>query len=73
MGLLRKQDHETFKLFKNAVTFFLQMRRIDKMYFLVPGKILNKMELYSALSEFFLARPVFLPVSTGLHGGERQD
>ena len=39
MGLLQKQDHETFKLLKNAVTFFPKMTRVDKMYFLVPGKL----------------------------------
>ena len=45
MGSLRKHYHETFKLFKTAVIFFPQMTRIDKMFFLVPGKILNKMVL----------------------------
>ena len=64
--LLRKKYQEIFKLFKKAVTFFPQMTRIDKMHFLVPEKILNKMVLNSALSIFFLAKPVFLPVSTGL-------
>ena len=70
MGLLRKQDHEAFKLFKNVVTFFPQVTRTDKMHFLVPGKILNKMVLKSALSKIFLAKPVFLPVSTGLYAQE---
>ena len=66
MGLLREQYHETFKLFKKAVTFFPQVTRIDKIHFHVPGKILKKMVLKSALSKFFLAKPVFLLVSTGL-------
>ena len=44
------------------------MTRMDMMYLRIPGKVLKKkIVLNSALSNFFLAMPVFLPVSTGLN------
>ena len=57
---------------KNGHNFFPQLTGIDKIHFRFSEQISHKKHFFSALSNFFLTKPVFLLVSTGLLSFKQQ-